>query len=79
MPTETIDAHRAQILRQQCARHFAGKRLNDIVGALEMLVADAIMSMGQQDVATAVAGADAILSDVRAIIRERFSMQSKAN
>lgn len=67
------DPQRSQILRQQCGRVLSGKRLPDIVGALEMLVADTILGLPGQDEATAQAGADAIAADIRNIIRERFA------
>ncbi|AYO83614.1 hypothetical protein [Methylobacterium brachiatum] len=73
------DPKRVQILRNQCGRHFEGKRIHDVVGALETLVSDTCIAAGMQDEARALSAADAIAADIRNIIRERFAVQGKGH
>lgn len=73
------DPHRSQIMRQQCNRVFGGKRHSDIVGALEMLVADVLLSLPNPTEAIAQSGLDAITADIRNIIRERFAAAGKGH
>ena len=74
------DPHRSQILRQQCNRILRDKSIHDVVGALQMLTADAI-TFGLPGVteAAAISAADSIASDIRNIIRERFAAQGKGH
>ena len=67
------DPRRSQILRQQCGRHFEGKRIEDVGGALEMLVADAVIAVSHQQETAALGAASAIAADIQNIIRERFA------
>ncbi len=73
------DPHRSQILRQQCNRILRDKSIHDVVGALQMLTADAITSLSGISEAQAVSAADAIAGDIRNIIRERFATQGKGH
>ena len=74
-----IDAHRAQIFRQQCSRIFRGKSIHDIVGALQMLTANMLtMQLGEME-ETAISGARAIAGDIENIIRERFAGHGKGH
>lgn len=73
------DPQRSQILRQQCNRIFAGKRVHDIVGALEMLVADTLLCLPGQTEATTESGLNSITADIRNIIRERFAARGKGH
>lgn len=73
------DINRAQIMRQRCNRVFAGKSIHDVVGAVQMLTADAVMALPMQSEADAVSAADAIAADIRNIIRERFAANGKGH
>lgn len=73
------DLHQSQIVRQQCGRIFNGKRHSDIVGALEMLAADVLLSLPNPTEAIAQSGLDAITADIRNIIRERFAAAGKGH
>lgn len=73
------DIQRAQVMRQRCNRIFAGKSIHDVVGAVQMLTADAILSLPTQSEAAAVSAADAIAADIRNIIRERFAATAKGH
>lgn len=73
------DPQRSQIMRQQCGRIFNGKRHSDIVGTLEMLVADVLPSLPNPTEAIAQSGLDAITTDIRNIIRERFAASGKGH
>ncbi|MBN6820663.1 hypothetical protein JRF84_13855 [Methylobacterium organophilum] len=73
------DPHRSQILRQQCNRILRDKSIHDIVGALEMLTADALLSLPGIGEAQALSAFDAIAGDIRNIIRERFATQGKGH
>ncbi|WP_232629123.1 hypothetical protein [Methylobacterium sp. Leaf118] len=77
--TGQADPHRAQILRQQCNRTFAGKRHADVVGAIEMLTADLLLALPGLTEKQAIGGADAIAADIRNIIRERFAAAGKGH
>ncbi|MCJ2084386.1 hypothetical protein MKK88_00030, partial [Methylobacterium sp. E-005] len=71
--------HRSQILRQQCNRVLRSKDIHDVVGAVEMIAADAILSLPGISEAAAISAADAIAADIRNIIRERFTTQGKGH
>ncbi len=73
------DIHRAQIMRQRCNRVFAGKDIHDVVGAVQMLTADAVTSLPGMTEEGAVSAADAIAADIRNIIRERFAANGKGH
>lgn len=73
------DIQRAQVMRQRCNRIFAGKSIHDVVGAVQMLTADAILSLPMQSEAAAVSAADAIAADIRNIIRERIAATAKGH
>jgi hypothetical protein len=73
------DLNRSQVLRQQCNRHFAGKRIPDVVGAVQMLTADAVLSLPGLSEEDAISVADALAADVRNIIRERFASRQKGH
>ena len=73
------DIHRAQIMRQRCNRIFVGKDIHDVVGAVQMLTADTIMSLPGMSEEGAIRAADAIAGDIRNIIRERFAAQGKGH
>lgn len=69
------DPHRSQILRQQCNRTFQGKRIHDVVGALQMLTADAVIDgLPGLSEEQALGAASAIAADIQNIIRERFAL-----
>lgn len=69
------DPHRAQILRQQCNRTLRGKSLHDVVGALQMLTADAVIDgLPGLSEEQALSAANAIAGDIQNIIRERFAL-----
>ncbi len=74
------DPQRAQIMRQRCNRVFRGKSIHDVVGAVEMLTADTVVS-GLPGVTEeqALSAADAIAADIRTIIRERFAATGKGH
>ena len=59
------DPHRSQILRQQCNRILRDKSIHDVVGALEMLVPDALLSLPGIGEAQALSAFDAIAGDVQ--------------
>lgn len=73
------DPQRAQILRQQCNRILRGKSIHDVVGALQMLTADAILSLPGITEAQASSAASALAGDIQNIIRERFAAQGKGH
>ena len=73
------DPNRSQILRQQCNRILRDKSIHDVVGALQMLTADAITGLTGISESAAVSAADAIAADIRNIIRERFAVQGKGH
>lgn len=73
------DPKRAQTLRNQCGRHLDSKRFFDVVSALEMLVADAVIAASRRNEAASYAAADAIAADIRNIIRERFAATGKGH
>lgn len=74
-----VDAHRAQILRQQCNRTMRGKSIHDVVGALQMLTADAVTSLPGISEEQALSAASAIAGDIQNIIRERFAANGKGH
>lgn len=76
---DDIDIQRAQIMRQQCNRVFKGKSIHDVVGALQMLTADAIMALPGMYEAAALSSVNAIASDIQNIIRERFAANGKGH
>ena len=73
------DIHRAQIMRQRCNRIFDGKDIHDVVGAIQMLTADTVLSLPGMSEESAIRAADAIAGDIRNIIRERFAAQGKGH
>jgi hypothetical protein len=73
------DLQRAQIMRQQCSRIFRGKSIHDVVATVQMLTADAVMSIPSITEAQALSGASAIAGDIQNIIRERFATQGKGH
>ena len=66
------DLARAQELRDRCRRVLAGHNPDDVVGALELLIADCIVALPGVTQSRALGGAAAVAGDVRNIITERF-------
>lgn len=73
------DPHRSQILRQQCNRVLRDKSIHDVVGAIQMLTADAVTGLPGISEEQALSAARAIAGDVQNIIRERFAAQGKGH
>ena len=74
-----IDPDRAQILRQRLGRALIGYSIHDGVGAIEMLIVDVLTGLPGMDEIATLAAFDAIASDVRNIIHERFAAEGTAH
>ena len=64
-----------QVLRQRIGGILKGKSIHDGVGALEMVLADLLMSLPGASERSTLAGLGAIASDVRNIITERYAAE----
>lgn len=74
-----INIERSQQLREKCGACIAGESVHDIVGALQRLTVDVLLSLPLQTETSAKQSAKAIAKDIAAIIEERFAARGKGH